>query len=166
MRNIKWWVIHMTQGTIRRVNSWKNQKGFFFLLNEVEGEWFSYGMPTFKLGDHVQFEPMSRKLNKATQVRFGKAKDGNLVKAEGSGSAKQSFTSVVGGLPSANSQVEEFFDASEVKPIYKPTDKDSVITRLACLKAAAEYSKGLSDLTIDEVLKVAKAFEKYAKTGE
>ena len=126
----------MVQGTIRRVNSWKNQKGFFFLLNEVEGEWFSYGMPTFKIGDHVQFEPMSRKLNKATQVKIQK--------------------SVIS--PAPNDVVEEFFDASEVKPIYKPTDKDSVITRLACLKAASQIAKSPV-----EAITIAEKFVKWAK---
>ena len=126
-------------GTIRRVANWKTGKGFFFLLNEVEGEWFAYGMPTFKVGDHVQFEPQNRKLNKATLVKFGKAMPKAIV-------------------PDRDlHDVEEYMEASEVKPVAKPS-KDEIITRLACLKAASNIAK-----SYEETISLAEKFVKWAK---
>jgi len=125
------------QGTIRRVNAWKNSKGFFFLLNEVEGEWFAYGMPSFKVGDHVQFEPQNRKLNKATLVKFRK----------------------VVMSPAPQDVVEEFFDSIDHKTPSKPTStKDEIITRLACLKAASNIAK-----SYEETIALAEKFVKWAK---
>ena len=141
----------MVQGTIRRVNSWKNQKGFFFLLNEVEGEWFSYGMPTFKIGDHVQFEPMSRKLNKATQVKIQK--------------------SVIS--PAPNDVVEEYFENSHTLEAalehQKKPNRDDTITRLACLKAAASCMSGngkelTSEAIANHTKTIADIFVKWVRS--
>lgn len=147
------------QGTVRKVNNWKTGKGFFFQLNETDAEYFGYGLPTFKVGDHVAFEPMQRRIGKATQVKFGKVAT-NTVSLSGK---------VRSGMSEAGIDVEEYFDAPRLETIDNTAakmarmanSKDTTITRLACLKAAAEYSKGLADLTVDEVLKVAQKFEEW-----
>lgn len=148
----------MVQGTVRRINNWKNGKGFFFLLNEVEGEWFAYGLPTFKVGDHVQFEPMGKKLNKATQVKFGKAKEPCIT------------TRLV--LGENENTVEEFFDSIDYHKtggVSHQISKDETITRLACLKAAASCMSGngkelTSEAIANHTKTIADIFVKWVRS--
>jgi hypothetical protein len=162
-------------GSIQRINKWSSGKGFFFKVAERDESYFAYGLPSFKVGDSVSFEPQNKKFNNATLVKFGKAKGSAVASQEGlqRGSDEPRNEPV-------NSQVEEFFDsidnkqppfASKGGKITTPQSRDDTITRLACLKAAAnsiigngEFVKLKENESMDDVIiRMAEKFEKYAK---
>ena len=57
-----------------------------------------------------------------------------------------------------------------VQPNGKPTDKDTIIAREVCLKAAVEQACALTaqgkEFTSEQVVKTAQRYEKYVTTGE
>jgi len=127
------------EGTISQIGKWGNGKGFFFRIREAEGSFFAYGNPPV-MGEIVSFDTTQKAFNGALEAKFKKHE-------------KQIEAYVDEDKPRSASIREH--DAPRTSAI---PNRDDVITRLACIKAAAEISK-----TAEEAIGIARKFEAYAK---
>lgn len=71
---------------------------------------------------------------------------------------KQGFVRHVEGSVATNGHAPARIDAQGRSG---GTDKDRTITRLACLKAAADFASSRHDLKSGEVLRIAESFERW-----
>ena len=122
-------------GKITKINNYKNGTGCFIGIDKQPKDFMYFGSPNVKIGDEVEYE-----IGKPTST--------------GNPTIKTIKRHVV----------ESFVDIQ--KPDSKIATKDEIITRLACIKAASQFIiiDGNACKT-DDVIKLAKRFEDYARTG-
>jgi hypothetical protein len=136
------------KGTVVKINPYKSGTGCFIGLKGEQKDFMHFGNPNIKLGDEVEYLP-----GKPT-------KDGNPTIREIRRYTVEEF--VDEDKPRSASIQDEIVRADKLKPT---PSKDEIITRLACLKAASEVYSGGQTIP-SAIIRMAKEFEKYAKTGD
>jgi hypothetical protein len=139
------------EGIITKLNAYKSGKGYFVGLDGTDYMYF--GATTARIGDKVHFE-------------LGKpSKDGTPTIRKIVADGLEAFIDAPAPVfrshdaPKLDAR-EEYWKAKEKRDV----EKEPIHIRLACLAAACAFVKGAS--VGEDIILVAKRFEKYAKEGE
>lgn len=136
------------RGTITKMNEYKSGKGFFIQVDNKEPDYLCWGHPGVKLGDVILYDE---------RVTGDGKKSIRNIKLD----SVESYIDEPKQQPKNDSR-ESYWAAKERRDI----EKEPINIRISCLTAATQYAIGVRASNPEELITLAKRFEKYAKLGE